>query len=90
VIGGGIGGHGADVLLGAVHDQLTTMTPFGPPRIETSVLGDDAVVLGALATGLANARQIVLDSALGPRDHTNDRPSATSAGGPARPIAGRG
>jgi predicted NBD/HSP70 family sugar kinase len=65
VIGGGIGAHGADVLLGAVHDQLATMTPFGPPRIEASILGDDAVVLGALATGLAHARQIVLDGALG-------------------------
>jgi predicted NBD/HSP70 family sugar kinase len=76
VIGGGIGGHGADVLLGAVHDQLQTMTPLGPPRIEASVLGDDAVVLGALATGLATARQIVLDTALGP--HLAARPSATT------------
>ncbi|HEX6470287.1 MAG TPA: ROK family protein [Streptosporangiaceae bacterium] len=65
VIGGGIGGHAADMLFGAVHDQLEAMTPLGPPRIEASVLGDDAVVLGALATGLSAARDIVLDTALG-------------------------
>jgi hypothetical protein len=56
--------------------SVQTMTPLGPPRIEASVLGDDAVVLGALATGLATARQIVLDTALGP--HLAARPSATT------------
>lgn len=65
VLGGGIGGHGADVLLGAVRDQLETMTPLTPPRIEVSALGDDAVVLGALATGLATAREIVFHRAVG-------------------------
>ncbi|MCW2946269.1 MAG: hypothetical protein JWR24_2986 [Actinoallomurus sp.] len=64
VLGGGIGGHGADVLLGAVRDRLETMTPLGPPRIEVSPLGDDAVVLGALATGLATARALVFDRAI--------------------------
>jgi predicted NBD/HSP70 family sugar kinase len=65
VLGGGIGGHGADVLLGAVRDRLETMTPLGPPRIEVSPLGDDAVVLGALATGLSTARALVFDRAIG-------------------------
>lgn len=64
VLGGGIGGHGADVLLGAVRERLETMTPLGPPRIEVSPLGDDAVVLGALATGLATARASVFDQAI--------------------------
>jgi predicted NBD/HSP70 family sugar kinase len=64
VLGGGIGGHGADVLLGAVRDRLEAMTPLGPPRIEVSPLGDDAVVLGALATGLATARTSVFDRAV--------------------------
>jgi predicted NBD/HSP70 family sugar kinase len=64
VLGGGIGGHGADVLLGAVRDRLETMTPLGPPRVEVSPLGDDAVVLGALATGLATARALVFDRAI--------------------------
>lgn len=64
VLGGGIGGHGADVLLGAVRERLETMTPLGPPRVEVSPLGDDAVVLGALATGLAAARAQVFDRAV--------------------------
>jgi predicted NBD/HSP70 family sugar kinase len=64
VLGGGIGGHGADMLLGEVRDRLETMTPLGPPRIEVSPLGDDAVVLGALATGLATARALAFDRAV--------------------------
>jgi predicted NBD/HSP70 family sugar kinase len=64
VLGGGIGGHGADILLGAVRERLETMTPLGPPPIEVSPLGDDAVVLGALATGLATARALVFDRAV--------------------------
>lgn len=64
VLGGGIGGHGADMLYGAVRERLDTMTPLGPPRIEVSALGDDAVVLGALATGLSTARALVFDRAV--------------------------
>ncbi|MDL4816157.1 ROK family transcriptional regulator [Actinomadura opuntiae] len=64
VLGGGIGGHGADVLLGAVRDRLETMTPLGAPRVEVSALGDDAVVLGALATGLKTARDLVFTRAV--------------------------
>lgn len=64
VLGGGIGGRGADVLLGAVRERLETMTPLEPPRIEVSPLGDDAVVLGAVATGLATARALVFDRAV--------------------------
>ena len=64
VLGGGIGGRGSDVLLGEVRGRLETMTPLGPPRVEVSPLGDDAVVLGALATGLATARAMVFDRAI--------------------------
>ncbi len=64
VLGGGIGGHGADVLLGEVRDRLESITPLGPPRLEVSPLGDDAVVLGALATGLDTARTLVFDRAV--------------------------
>ena len=42
----------------------TTITPLGPPRMEVSPLGDDAVVLGALATGLDTARTLVFDRAV--------------------------
>lgn len=64
VLGGGIGGRGSDLLLDEVRDRLETITPLEPPRVETSPLGDDAVVLGALATGLATARAIVFDRAV--------------------------
>ncbi|MCO5992019.1 ROK family transcriptional regulator [Actinoallomurus rhizosphaericola] len=64
VLGGGIGGHGADVFLGEVRDRLETMTPLGAPRVEVSPLGDEAVVLGTLATGLATARALVFDRAI--------------------------
>jgi predicted NBD/HSP70 family sugar kinase len=64
VIGGGLGEHGEDVLLGAVRDHLESMTPLGPPPIEVSTLSRDAVVLGALAIGLATAREIVFNRAV--------------------------
>jgi predicted NBD/HSP70 family sugar kinase len=64
VIGGGLGEHGEDVLLGAVRDHLESMTPLGPPPIEVSTLSRDAVVLGALAIGLATAREIVFNHAV--------------------------
>ncbi len=64
VLGGGIGGHGADVLLGEVRDRLEKITPLGPPRLEVSPLGDDAGVLGAIATGLDTARALVFDRAV--------------------------
>jgi predicted NBD/HSP70 family sugar kinase len=64
VIGGGLGRHGEDVLLKAVRAQLETMTPLHPPPIEVSTLGREAVVLGALATGLTTAREIVFNRAV--------------------------
>jgi hypothetical protein len=40
------------------------MTPLGAPRVEVSALGDDAVVLGALATSLEKARDLVFARAV--------------------------
>jgi predicted NBD/HSP70 family sugar kinase len=62
VVGGGLGGAGEDVLLPAVREQLATMTPLGPPPVEVSTLGHEAVVLGAIATGLTTARELVFDA----------------------------
>jgi predicted NBD/HSP70 family sugar kinase len=64
VIGGGLGRNGEDVLLGAVRDRLEAMTPLSPPPIKVSTLGREAVVLGALAIGLATAREIVFHRAV--------------------------
>jgi predicted NBD/HSP70 family sugar kinase len=53
VLGGGIGANG-DLLLAPVRKHLGEWLPY-PPRIETSSLGEAAVLMGALAVGLRAA-----------------------------------
>jgi predicted NBD/HSP70 family sugar kinase len=65
VLGGGIGTQGGDLLIGPVRDRLTSLVALDPPRIEVSALGADAVLRGALAVGLAAARDLVLNRAAG-------------------------
>jgi predicted NBD/HSP70 family sugar kinase len=55
VLGGGIGSNG-DLLLGPLRDLLAQALPF-PPTVLTSQLRDDAVLAGALALGVADARE---------------------------------
>ncbi|MFI0780694.1 ROK family protein [Streptomyces sp. NPDC021212] len=57
VLGGGLGG-GADLLLPPV---TTTLHRIGPlrPRVRASTLGEDAVLLGAVATATEEARERV-------------------------------
>ncbi|MEV6836607.1 ROK family transcriptional regulator [Streptomyces sp. NPDC051133] len=57
VLGGGVG-HSVDLLLGPVRDRLRALTPLRP-RIAPSRLGEDAVLLGAVATALDTARELV-------------------------------
>jgi predicted NBD/HSP70 family sugar kinase len=57
VLGGGIGANG-DLLLEPVRALLERWVPF-PPRVETSSLGDAAVLTGALAVGLTAALENV-------------------------------
>ena len=64
VLGGGIGGNG-DLLIGPMEKQLGALLRLPPPRLVVSSLGDDAVVLGALATALATARERVFARVLG-------------------------
>ena len=52
VLGGGIGANAE--LLGDVRPLLAKWLPY-PPRVETSSLGDGAVLMGALAVGLESA-----------------------------------
>jgi len=57
VLGGGIGANG-DLLLDEIRPLLAQWLPY-PPRVETSSLGDAAVLTGALAVGLRAARENV-------------------------------
>ncbi|MEU6556578.1 ROK family transcriptional regulator [Streptomyces sp. NPDC046915] len=59
VLGGGVG-HSVDLLLGPVREHLRTLTPLRP-KIAPSRLGEDAVLLGAVATALGTAREIVFE-----------------------------
>jgi predicted NBD/HSP70 family sugar kinase len=58
VLGGGIGANGGDLLLDEIRPLLAGWLPY-PPRLETSSLGDAAVLTGALAVGLRAARENV-------------------------------
>lgn len=59
VLGRGVG-HSVDPLLRPVRETLRTLTPLRP-RIAPSGLGEDAVLLGALATALGTARDVVFE-----------------------------
>jgi hypothetical protein len=45
-------------------DMLESMTPLSPPPIQVSTLSHEAVVLGALAIGLSQARETVFNRAV--------------------------
>jgi predicted NBD/HSP70 family sugar kinase len=53
VLGGGIGSNG-DLLLDQVRANLGRWVPY-PPRVEVSMLGEGAVLMGALAYGLRDS-----------------------------------
>jgi predicted NBD/HSP70 family sugar kinase len=65
VLGGGLGGS-ADLLVPRVEELLKQLTPL-ETRIEASELGQDAIVLGAIATALETARNLVFTERLGAR-----------------------
>jgi predicted NBD/HSP70 family sugar kinase len=64
VLGGGIGGNG-DLLIAPMEKRMGELLRLPPPRLVVSALGDDAVVLGALATALATARDRVFARVVG-------------------------
>ncbi|MFD9791160.1 ROK family protein [Streptomyces sp. NPDC059070] len=64
VLGGGVG-HSADLLLRTVRETLRTLTPLRP-KVAPSGLGEDAVLLGAVATALDTARDLTFER----RTHT--------------------
>ncbi|WP_371481811.1 ROK family protein [Kitasatospora sp. NBC_00315] len=59
VLGGGIG-HSSDLLIDRVEEALAALTPLRP-RLAPSLLGDEAVLIGALSTALRTARTEVFD-----------------------------
>ncbi|WP_055588970.1 ROK family transcriptional regulator [Peterkaempfera griseoplana] len=59
VLGGGVG-HSADLLLDIVRSTLHRLTPLRP-AVAPSALGEDAVLLGAIATALRTARPLVFE-----------------------------
>jgi predicted NBD/HSP70 family sugar kinase len=63
VLGGGIGRNG-DLLIAPMERKLHKLLRIPPPSIMVSAVGDDAVVLGALAIALARAREKVFTGAV--------------------------
>jgi predicted NBD/HSP70 family sugar kinase len=63
VLGGGIGRNG-DLLIAPMERRLRKLLRLPPPPLVVSALGDDAVVLGALAIALARARESVFTRAM--------------------------
>jgi predicted NBD/HSP70 family sugar kinase len=63
VLGGGVGRNG-DLLIAPISQRLEKLLPLRPPPLMVSSLGDDAVVLGALAIALARAREKVFARAM--------------------------
>jgi predicted NBD/HSP70 family sugar kinase len=65
ILGGGIGQNG-DLLLPPIERELRALSPFRP-RVEASVLGEDAVVHGAVSTALVAAQELLFHRTLAPR-----------------------
>ncbi|MFE3686347.1 ROK family protein [Streptomyces sp. NPDC059095] len=59
ILGGGVG-HSADLLLRPVRETLRALTPLRP-KLARSSLGEDAVLLGAVATALGTARDVAFE-----------------------------
>ena len=71
ILGGGIGQNG-DLLIAPIERELDALSPFRP-RLEVSVLGEEAVLHGAVATALADAQDRVFS-----RSRTPEYKEATS------------
>jgi len=79
VLGGGVGRNG-DLLIAPMEKRLQKLLALRPPELVISALGDDAVVLGALAIALARAREKVFTRAMrAPARESRDASAAPSA-----------
>jgi predicted NBD/HSP70 family sugar kinase len=63
LLGGGVGGN-IDLLRPPLERRLAELTPLAPPIAEAA-LGQDAIVLGAVANALDTARDLVFDRRAG-------------------------
>jgi len=63
VLGGGVGAN-VDLLRGRLEERLARLTPLHP-RVVEGELGKDAIVLGAIATALDTAREVVFEERAG-------------------------
>jgi predicted NBD/HSP70 family sugar kinase len=63
VLGGGVGAN-VDLLRGRLEERLARLTPLHP-QVAEGELGKDAIVLGAIATALDTAREIVFEERAG-------------------------
>lgn len=70
VLGGGVG-RNVDLLSGPIERRLHEITPIRP-RVVGSALGEDGVLLGAIATALVVARDYVF------QQHAKDTPPPTN------------
>jgi predicted NBD/HSP70 family sugar kinase len=91
VLGGGIGRNG-DLLITPISQRLEKLLPLRPPPLMVSSLGDDAVVMGALAIALARAREKVFAKAMlsSPRTAEPEIEADVEPARGARAEAGRG
>jgi predicted NBD/HSP70 family sugar kinase len=64
VLGGGVGSN-VDLLGPRLEERLRELTPL-EARVEQSMLGNDAILLGAIATALDTARELVFSARLAP------------------------
>jgi len=71
VLGGGIGSNG-DLLLERVESELASISPFRP-RIDVSVLGEEASLHGAVATALQSAQTLLFARGAEAGGHGNRR-----------------
>jgi predicted NBD/HSP70 family sugar kinase len=63
VLGGEVGRAGGEALAGRVHEQVARLA-LASPRVVPSEIGTDAVLRGALLTGVAATREEVFTSTL--------------------------
>jgi predicted NBD/HSP70 family sugar kinase len=63
VLGGGVGAN-VDLLRPRLEERLAHLTPLHP-QVAEGELGNDAIVLGAIATALDAARETVFEERAG-------------------------